>query len=261
MLRLGFLGTGTLAAAVIDGFVAVHGASISILVSPRAEATSRALAGRHANVTRAASNAEVVAGSDIVLIGVRPSQLGEATAGLPFRADQTVVSFLAGVPRAKVLEAVAPASRVVRVNPLPPIRLRKGPVVLYPADPQVEALLAGLGEVIVAPKESDLANIGIASAMMSSHYAMQNRIIGWLVSRDMAPDAARAYVRSMFDGLAAIGLDALAQGEDVDPAHHETPGGLNWRGRGHLTEAGWFDEVGRALDAIEAHSRQLMQKG
>jgi len=133
--------------------------------------------------------------------------------------------------------------------------------VIFPADPLVESLFKGLGDVIVAPKESDLANIGIASAMMSSHYALQNRIIDWLVSREMAPDAAQAYVRSMFDGLAAIGLDALASGESVDPAHHETPGGLNWRGRGYLTEIGWFDEVERALDVIEAHSRQLMSKG
>ncbi|HSI40896.1 MAG TPA: NAD(P)-binding domain-containing protein [Xanthobacteraceae bacterium] len=261
MLRLGFIGTGTLAAAVIDGLQAIRAEPLAILVSPRAESTSRALAERHAEVTRAASNAEVVEGSDVVFLGVRPSQLDDAAAGLPFRPEQTVVSFLAGVPHARVLAAVAPAQTVVRVNPLPPIRLRQGPVVIYPADPLVERLFAGLGDLIVATKESDLANIGIASAMMSTHYALQNRIIAWLVSRQMAPDGAQAYVRSMFSGLAATGLDALARREAIDPADYETPGGLNWRGRGYLTENGWFDEAERALDAIEAHARQLMAKG
>ena len=48
---LGFIGTGTLSAAVIDGLVHVHGQALSIHVSPRSEATSRALAERYANVT------------------------------------------------------------------------------------------------------------------------------------------------------------------------------------------------------------------
>ncbi|MBS7540065.1 NAD(P)-binding domain-containing protein [Ancylobacter lacus] len=260
MLRLGFVGTGTLAAAVIDGLQETQGTRCRILVSPRSEAVSRALAERHPNVERAASNAEVVEGADVVFLGVRPPQLEEGTAGLPFRAGQTVVSFLAGVPHALVAEKVAPAV-AVRVNPLPPIRLRKGPVVMYPDNPVVAELFGGLGDLIVASKESDLANIAIASALMSSHFALQNRMIGWLVSRDMAGDSAAAYVRSMFAGLAAIGLDALAKGETVDPAHHETPGGLNWRGRQFLTGEGWFDDVERALDAIEAHSLRLKSGG
>ncbi|MBB3771197.1 pyrroline-5-carboxylate reductase [Angulomicrobium tetraedrale] len=253
MLRLGFVGTGTLVSAVIDGLQATHGDRCTILVSPRSQETSQALAARYANVTRAPSSAAVVEGSDVVFLGMRPNQLDEATAGLPFRPDQTVVSFLAGVPHARVSETVRPAGHVVRVNPLPPIRLRKGPVVIYPANPIVEDLFGGLGDLIVASKESDLAAIAHGSAMMSSHYALQNAIIDWLVSREMAPDTATHYVRSMFSGLAAVGLDAFAKGEAVDPAHHETKGGLNERGRRYLTEIGWFDEVGRALDVIEAH--------
>nr|WP_245294165.1 NAD(P)-binding domain-containing protein [Methylobrevis pamukkalensis] len=104
-----------------------------MLVSPRSEKTAAALASAWPNVRRAASNAEVVEGSDVILLGMRPNQLTDATAGLPFREDQTVVSFLAGAPKALIEAAVAPAGRVVRVNPLPPIRLRKGPVVQYPA--------------------------------------------------------------------------------------------------------------------------------
>lgn len=253
MLRLGFVGTGTLVSAVIDGLQATHGDRCTILLSPRSKETSQALASRYTNVERVESSAAVVEGSDVIFLGMRPNQLDEAIAGLPFRPDQTVVSFLAGVPHALVSERVRPAAHVVRVNPLPPIRLRKGPVVIYPANPIVEELFSGLGDLIVAGKESDLAAIANGSAMMSSHYALQNRIVDWLISRDMTPETATHYVRSMFSGLAAVGLDAFSKGETVDPAHHETKGGLNERGRRYLTEIGWFDDVGRALDVIENH--------
>jgi len=251
MLRLGFVGTGTLAEAVIAGLQETHGARGRFLLSPRSEAVAARLSARYGNVERAESNAAVVEGSDVVFLGMRPQQLDEAVAGLPFRADQVVVSFLAGAPLALILEKVAPATRVVRVNPLPPIRYRKGPVVQFPADPLVEDLFAGLGDLIVAGKESDLRAIGNASALMSTHFELQNVIVDWLVSRDMAPASAVAYVRSMFDGLAAVGLSAMRDGEPLDPAHHETKGGLNEFGRRHLREAGWFDAAARTLDLIE----------
>ncbi|MDQ0391388.1 NAD(P)-binding domain-containing protein [Labrys monachus] len=253
MLRLGFVGTGTLAQAVIGGLQETHGDRCTILVSPRSEETSRALAARYPNVERAASSAAVVEGSDIVFLGMRPQQLAEGIAALPFRDGQVVVSFLAGVPLALVREKVRPAAAVCRAIPLPGIRLRRGPVVLHPGHALVEDLFGGLGDLIVADRESDLTAVSNASAMMSSHFAMQNRMVDWLSSRSVAPDVATRYVRSMFAGLAAIGLDGLDRGEQLDPAHHETKGGLNERVRSHLASAGWFDEVATALDIVEGH--------
>ncbi|ODN68371.1 hypothetical protein [Methylobrevis pamukkalensis] len=121
----------------------------------------------------------------------------------------------------------------------------------------VEDLFGGLGDLIVVDTESDLHAIGIASAMMSTHYELQNRMIAWLEARGMAPEAAAAYVRSMFEGLAAVAIETGRAGEAVVPAHHETKGGLNEYGRLHLTGIGWFDEIARALDGIAAHAEKL----
>ncbi|TBW35481.1 hypothetical protein EYW49_15755 [Siculibacillus lacustris] len=253
MVRLGIIGVGTLAEAVVEGLLAIHGDRLAVVLSPRSEATSAALAARHGNVTRASSNRAVAADSDVVLLAVRPPQLAAALDGVVFRSDQIVVSFLAGVPLAHIVAAVAPATRVCRVNPLPPIRLRRGPNMMYPSDPVVEDLFRGLGDLLVGERESDIVAIANASALMSTHYQYQNTIVAWLESRGLSSDTATLYVRSMFDGLAAIGLEAHATGEKLDPAHHETKGGLNERGRRHLNGAGWFEEVTRTLDLIEAH--------
>jgi pyrroline-5-carboxylate reductase len=260
MHRLGFIGTGTLAQAVIGGLQTTHAGRMQILLSPRSESVSRALAAAYPNVRRAESSVEVVEQSDILFLGMRPNQLDEAVASLPFREDHIVVSFLAGASIEKVLAAVHPVRHVVRVNPLPPIRFGKGPVVQYPANPLIEELFAGIGDLIVVDKESDLHAIGIVSALMSSHYELQNRQIGWLMAEGMAVPAATAYVRSMYDGLAEVTLDALKMGEPVIPQHHETKGGLNERGRAHLLETGWFEEAIRALDVIKDHASGLTRR-
>ena len=257
MLTIGFIGTGTLTEAVVTGLVhqtqEEPAGRCRILLSPRSEAVSRRLAQAHADVERCGSNAEVVERADVVVLAMLPPQLAAVTAGLPFRRDQLVVSFVAGAPVEQVRALVAPADTVVRVIPLPPIRFRKGPVVIYPGNAVVEGLFGGLGELIVAENESELAAIGHASAMMSSHYALQNAVIDWLRSRGLTEATAALYVRALFAGLGELGLDAARHGEAVDPAHHETKGGLNERGRAFLTEQGWFDRIGDALDAIEKH--------
>ena len=127
MVSLGFIGAGAITDAVVQGLHAAGNAGHEIHLSPRSEARSRALAARYERVIREDSNAAVVAKSDIVFLAVRPQQMRELV-GLRFRAEQTVVSFLAGTPIDQLRPFVAPAARLVRVVPLPCIRLRQGPI-------------------------------------------------------------------------------------------------------------------------------------
>lgn len=86
---------------------------------------------------------------------------------------------------------------------------------------------------------------------------MQNRLAAWLESRGFGPADAARYVRSMHAGLAEIGMRSLEEPGGFDPPHRETSGGLNATSRRHLMEAGWFDEVNRALGAVEAQDLRL----
>lgn len=257
MPRLGFIGTGTLTVAVVHGLEAAHGGPaaepLEIRLTRRSDAQSRALAEAYANVTVLDRAADVVAQSDIVFLSVRPPQLDAALEGVTFRPEQVVVSFLAGVPLDVVRATVAPAARVVRISPLPSIRFRKGPIMMVPAEPAVEALFRGLGDLIVSGREADLVAAMNGSGIMSSHFKLQNTVVSWLERRGMAPDQATLYVRSLFAGLAEVGLASVREGEPLEPEHHETKGGLNERARTHLDAAGWFEEAARALDLAEAH--------
>jgi pyrroline-5-carboxylate reductase len=152
MVSLGFIGAGAITDAVVQGLHAAGNAGHEIHLSPRSEARSRALAARYERVVREDSNAGVVAKSDIVFLAVRPQQMRELV-GLRFRVEQIVVSFLAGTPIDQLRPFVAPATRLVRVVPLPCIRLRQGPILMMPSDPTVEALFDKLGDLIVLTDE------------------------------------------------------------------------------------------------------------
>jgi pyrroline-5-carboxylate reductase len=233
MAKLGFIGAGTITDAVVQGLHAAGNTKHDIHLSPRSEARSRALAARYERVIREDSNEAVVAESDIVFLAVRPQQMPELV-GLRFRAEQTVVSFLAGTPIDQLLPFVAPAARLVRVVPLPCIGLGQGPILMMPSDPTVEALFGKLGDLIVLTDEANFASVSAITGLMSSHFELQNVALDWLKTQSVPEGQAALYIRSLFAGLGAIGLAADRAGRSIDVAEYETRGRLNEAGRAHL---------------------------
>jgi pyrroline-5-carboxylate reductase len=258
MASLGFIGTGAITDAVVQGLNAAGNTEHDIHLSPRSEARSRALAARYERVIREETNAAVVAKSDIVFLAVRPQQMPELV-GLRFRAEQIVVSFLAGTPIDQLRPFVAPAARLVRVVPLPCIGLGQGPILMMPSDPTVEALFGKLGDLIVLTDEANFASVSAVTGLMSSHFELQNVALDWLKTQRVPDGQAALYVRSFFAGLGAIGLAAGRAGQSIDVADYETRGGLNEACRIQLSGAGWFGQVNEALRAIRARGDALSE--
>jgi pyrroline-5-carboxylate reductase len=258
MARLGFIGVGAITDAVVQGLHSTGDAAHEIYLSPRSEDRSRALAARYEHVIREDSNAAVVSNSDIVFLAVRPQQMPEL-AGLRFRAEQTVVSFLAGTSIDQLRPFAAPVARLVRVVPLPCISLRQGPILMTPPDPIIETLFNSLGDLVVLAEEVNLASAAAITGLMSSHFELQNVAVDWLRSQNVPDAQASLCVRSFFAGLGAIGLVAGRAGQSIDVTDYETRGGLNEACRGQLGGAGWFGQINEALEAIQARGRALSE--
>ncbi len=185
-----------------------------------------------------------------------PKQIG-LLGDLPFRADQIVVSFLAGVPLELVRANVGPVTRVVRMIPLPCIEYGKGPILMTPPDPTVEGLFAPVGELVIPDTESELDTISIASGLMSSHFQLQNTVVDWLEARGLARDQAARFVRSLFVGLGELAAADERRTGSLPPEHYETKGGLNETARAYFNRAGWFNEMSRVLDIVDIHRKTL----
>jgi pyrroline-5-carboxylate reductase len=251
-MEIGFVGTGTISAAMVHGLQTLRPAP-RIVVSPRSEVISQGLAARYPNVRRAASNAEAAA-ADLVILGMRPLQVEEALGGIVFRADQLVVSLVAGLPLSDV-QLLAPLSRVDRAIPMPGIARAEGPIAIYPGQPETIALLSPLGELIVAPSEVSL-NMGGVTGFMSSYFELQDGLIKRAKAAGNSDEDARRYVVSLLSMLATTARTTPANLFDELVTEHQTKGGLNERVRAHLLEVGWFDAPGEAFAAIAKLSRK-----
>ena len=245
-MRIGFIGTGTISGAMVEGLSGLPQAP-EIIVSPRSEAVSSRLATRFANVRRAASDAEA-AGADIVVLGMRPAQVKEAMAGLAFGPQQIVVSLIAGLELSEV-QALAPSARVARAVPMPGIARRIGPITAYPDVPEVTALFAPLGELFVVPDETRL-NMGGLSAFLSSYYELQKTLIAAAMAAGASEAEARRFVVAELHMLSETARATPPESFDDLVVEHQTKGGLNERVRQKLLDGGWFAQLPAALHGV-----------
>ena len=242
-MLIGFIGTGTISAAVIEGLQSLPEAP-EIVVSPRSEATSVALSDKFRKVRRAGSNAEV-ATADMVFLGMRPIHLDEATSGIDFGQGQIVASMVAGFGLDDV-RGRWPRATVCRFIPLPGIARGIGPMATYPAVPEIIELFSPLGDLFVVADESKL-HFGGLNSFMSTYYELQRALIDAAMAAGLPEADARGYVVSLLGALADTAQRAPVAQFGTLVEEHQTRGGLNERVRARLLEAGWFDTPAAVL--------------
>ena len=254
-MSLGFIGTGTITAAMVRG---LQRASYDqpIVLSPRNAKLAAALAAAYAVVSVAASNQEVLDQCDTIFIAVTPQVVAEVMGELRFEPRHRVVSLVATVSMRRLSELAAPAGRLRRAVPLPFVATGQGGTLLYPADPELTALFDLLGKAITVASEDDIDILTVASATMSSYFATVSTIDRWLFDNSISAEQSRAYLAQLGIGLAA----SAAENPKVSYAQlardFATPGGLNEQLRQYLDKSGALGSYATGMDALLARIKR-----
>lgn len=250
-MRLGFVGCGTIAAAIVTGLNS-SGHGEAIVVSPRNAEVAAGLARRFPNVTVAATNQAVLDACDVAVLAVRPQILAAVLPQLRFRPDHEVISLVPVTSLAYLRSATAPAATVTRAVPMPMVARRQGPTAMYAATPVARRLFDSLGSTIELSDETCFDAFTAETALMATYFRFLETAAQWLRARGVAADQADRYVRQLFWGLAGTALASPQRtlGELAD--EHQTRGGLNEQVRTHMEGKGMFAELTNALDAVLA---------
>jgi pyrroline-5-carboxylate reductase len=177
---VGFVGSGSMAAAMARGWA---GDFEAMLFSDAGSGRAAQLAGELGGA--AASNGEIAARADLVVVAVKPAALDAVAPQLG--AARRVVSVLAAVPVPRLREAF-PGAEVLRAMPNVGVEVRRGVLcVAGEASEEVRRRLDGLGHVVEIGDE----DFDAATAVMGC-----------------APAYLALAVEAIADAGAADGLDA-----------------------------------------------------
>lgn len=228
-----------------------------ISVSPRNADRAQELARRFPSVTMASSNQEVLDGSEVVVLAVKPAVAREVISQLRFRPEHHVVSVVAGFPLRIVCALAAPATRVTRAVPLPSVAERIGPTAIYPGDSVITGLFTELGVAIPVESEGILEALSVATGTISSYFAFLESISSWLTKQGVPDLQAREYMARVFQGSIHMHSREPQRSFQSFSEEHQTAGGINEQVLNYLRRQGVFDALPGALDAVFQRVRSM----
>lgn len=245
-MRIGFLGTGEIAAAMVRGLA---GRGHDIAVSKRNADKAARLAADHPGLT-VAENAEVVAQSDVVFLCLMADTARHVLPEMPFRAGQSVISVMADLPLAELRTLCAPATDIAITIPLAAITKGGSMLPVYPDSPALQALFGETDTILPVASENALnAHFG-GTALCAPLIALMQTGARWLSAQTGDQQAAETYVAGVF----AAFLRDVAEGEtDFDTLLQSlaTEGGLNAHLKAHMQAAGSHAALTEGLDALK----------
>ena len=163
MARIGFIGTGEIAAAMVD---TIAGDGHQITVSRRGEAASSRLAEAHPGL-QVAEKLAVVDDSDIVVLCLLADRAREVLPGLRFRPDQTVISVMARMGIAEIAQLCGPVTDICLAIPLPPMPLGGTPLAAFPDNPRLRDLFGPHAQIHACRTEQEIAaHFGVSGLLL-----------------------------------------------------------------------------------------------
>jgi pyrroline-5-carboxylate reductase len=248
-MTYGIIGVGAIGGAIVTGLCEDVKGAPAVVLSPRNASRAAELASRFPTVRVAQTNQEVIDGSSVVLLCIRPQEARSVLGGLKFSSQQAIVSMMAGISIETLRQLVAPAQSIARAIPLPAVAARAGATPIFPPIEAAKTLFDRLGGSIEIPNERALEATSASTATVSAHFAYLNAICRWLIAQGVAETAARRQVAATFAGLAAQLHDDAPDFAEL-ARDHATRGGINEQFLGVLEQARVFDTVSAGLDRV-----------
>jgi pyrroline-5-carboxylate reductase len=245
---LGFIGTGNITAAMVEGLGG------GVVLSPRGAEMAADLARRFPDVTVAESNQAVVDQCDIVVLAIRPQVAEEVVRALRFRSGQKVLSLIAATTGEVIRDWAGLDLAVIRAIPLPFVADRRCVTPIIPPDREVAALFDRLGQTVECRTQVEFDLLAVGSALMGSYFGLLEVAEGWLVERGLPRAAAKEYMAGLFANLGRV---AEGSGKEFAALREEfsTKGGLNEQMFRVFGEEGGVDALRTALGQVLARVR------
>ena len=249
-MKLGFIGTGKIATAVIHGICSSNITFSKILISPRNKLIAQKLSKKFKKVSIAKNNQDIVNSSNWVFLSVTPIIGERIIKDLKFKSNQTIISFISTINLAQLKKLIKVKSKIIRAIPLPPISLKKGPVPICPPDAKVKNFFNKVGTTIEIKNEKSSINFWSTSGMMAPFYELLRVMVDWLVKRGVKRNNAQKYITSLFLALSEDAVINSKKNLKYLVKESQTPKGLNEQGVKELSKAGFYKQLEKTLNSI-----------
>ena len=246
---LGFIGTGNIVSDVVSGISKSKINYRKIIISPRNKKKAKYLKKRFKKIIIAKDNQDVINNSNWIFFGVLPKVGEKILPQLKFKKNQILISFMSTTSYKKLKKLTKKKLTVVRAIPMPPIRLGKGPVAIFPPNKKVRNFFNKIGTSIEIKDEKLSKHFWTVSGTMASFYEILYTLSNWLIRKKINKSDAQRYVTLLYSALSELAL--INSSKPIkNLVDEQTPGGLNWQGVNELRKSGYYKLLEKSLRNI-----------
>ena len=263
--KIGFAGAGNMAEAMCRGILKARLYAKEAILAADLKEDRRRLFQETLGVRAVPEAAEVVRVSDVVILAVKPQQMGEVleAIGSEVRADQVLVTIAAGVPTKRIEQACPVKARVVRVMPNTPMLIGRGMSAVCPgrfATPDDVALAVDIcrsaGEAVVVEEKDIDAVTAVSGSGPAYFFFLVERMIEAGVAEGLAPETAAALSKQTALGAAELMVASEDPPEELR-RRVTSPGGTTQAAFERLAESNSPDAWVAAVRRAAERSREL----
>jgi pyrroline-5-carboxylate reductase len=269
MKKLGFIGGGNMAEALIHGLTAHKVLKPAEIIASDVALERRRKLARSFKIAVTADNLEVVCAARAILLAVKPQAIDAVLSGLasalkPNAPGHLFISIAAGIPIPRICSHLGPRSHVIRVMPNAPAMVGCGMAALVRSKAATRAdeafalrIFDAVGDAVILKDERLLDAVTALSGSGPAYV--------YLFAKAMADAAANEGIPRALAVRMALktieGAEHVMRESGREPAELirvvASPGGTTEAALRRFAEAGFSDIVARAIHAAADRSREL----
>ena len=246
---LGFLGTGKISSSIIYGIYKSKLKVKRIYISSRNKNIAKKLEKQFRQVKIIKDNQEIINKSSTIILGLTPLVGKKILSKLKFSKNKKIISLISTININK-LKKLTKNKNIVRVTPLPPIEINKGPIVICPPNKNAKNLFKNLGSVIEIKNENLSYKFWSTASLMAAYYELLNVSSGWLIKKGINKKIANNYISELFLSLSQDAVNKKSQGFKKLVADSQTPKGLNMQALKELKRGKFYTKFIKALENV-----------
>ena len=266
-LKLGFLGSGKMATALAKGFLRAGLLGPGQIIASDIQAEARRHFKDETQAAATASNTEVTANSDVLILAVKPDQALDLLAGLKpaLEARHLIISIVAGLPLSRLEGTAGAGVRLIRVMPNTPALVGASASAFSPGNAATQAdieLAQRLFSSVGYACEVKETLLDAVTGLSGSGPAYVSLIIEALSDGGVAAGlprhiATKLAAQTLLGGARMVLESGLHPGQLKDMV--TSPGGTTIEGLHELEKGGLRAALMNAVRAASDKSRRLGQ--
>ena len=262
---IAFIGAGNMGEALIRGLLSVKTVSPSQILATDVRAEQREFFAKKFRVRALDDNAEAVKTADIVVLAVKPQQMGEVLAGFKaaMSGSKLIVSIAAGVTTGHIERELGGKTRVVRAMPNTPALVGAGAAALakgaHATDDDLATAESILGAVGISVRVEEKL-LDAVTALSGSGPAYVFYVTEAMIKAGVAAGLDEALAKKLaVQTIYGAGKLLVESGEGPESLRRKvtSPGGTTEAALKVMSERKLEEIFVEAIKAAEKRSREL----